>query len=185
MACCAALAIVLAFVRTVWARALGREPVEELFPPAASWSSGSSIARPTPSASEARTGTAIGHPLVATVLAYILLIHVLTASGLVQVNPSGILGWIVRDAVLAVVAVGLLLRGRRRVATAPALVAVGALWFALGVIDMHLFAGFEFASVPLALDAAFHLSGWWLAIAAAGVAVAQRHEETFPIGATA
>lgn len=185
MACCAALAIVLAFVRAMWARVLGREPMQELFPPAASWSSGSSIARPTPSASEARRGTAIGRLLGATVLAYVLLIHVLAASGLAQVNQPGSVGWIGRDAVLAVVAVGLLLLGRRRVATAPALVAVGALWFALGVIDMHLFAGFEFASIPLALDAAFHLSGWWLAISAGGVALVQRREETFPIGATA
>jgi hypothetical protein len=185
MACCAALAIVLAFVRTVWARVLGRGPVDELFPPAATWRSGISIVRPIPSESAASGGTAISRPLAATVLAYALLIHLLAASGLAQVNPSGIVGWIVRDAVLAVVAVGLLLLGRRRVAAAPALVGAGALWFALGVIDMHLFAGFEFDSIPLALDAAFHLSGWWLAISAASVAIVQRRDETLSIGATA
>jgi hypothetical protein len=123
--------------------------------------------------------------LVATVLVYVLLTHVLAASGLAEVHPTGIVGWIVRDTVLAAVAVGLLLLGRRRVATAPALVGVGALWFALGVVDMHLFAAFEFDSIPLALDAAFHLSGWWLAIPAAGVAVMQRRAETLPIGAIA
>jgi hypothetical protein len=185
MACCAALAIVLAFVRMVWARVLGRGPVEELFPPAAAWRSGSSMMRPTPSVPAAHKGTAIGRPLMVTVLAYILLIHLLAASGLAQVDPVGSVGWIVRDAVLAVVAFGLLLAGRRRVATAPALVGVGALWFALGVLDMHLFAGFEFDAIPLVLDTAFHLSGWWLAMAAAGVAVVQRRQETLLIGVTA
>ena len=185
MACCAALAIVLALVRTAWARILGRQPGEEVFPPAATWRSGRAVGRPRIEADPTAVGTAIGRPLAATVLAYALFIHLLAATDLAQVDPSGYVGWVVRDAVLAALAIGLLILGRHRMATASALVAVGALWFALGVVDMHVLAAFEFSAVPLALDAAFHLSGWWLAVAAAGVAVEQRRHEAVPIGAPA
>jgi len=131
------------------------------------------------------TGTPIGRPLAATVLAYALLIHLLVGTGLAQVDPSGIRGWVVRDAVLAAVGIGLVVLGSHRTSTATALMDVGALWFGLGLVDMHAFAGFEFTAVPLVLDVAFHLSGWWLAIAAAGVAVVQRRQEALPIGAAA
>ncbi len=182
MACCAALAIVLAFVRTAWARVLGRGPAEDMFPPAATWRSSRDFGRPTREVPVAVAGSAIGRPLAATVLAYVLLIHLLVAIGLAQVDQSGIGGWVARDAALAAVALGLLVLGRRRTAVALALVGVGALWFALGVIDMHVLAGFEFRADPPVLDAAFHLSGWWLAVSAAGVAVVQRRHDTIPIG---
>jgi hypothetical protein len=70
-------------------------------------------------------------------------------------------------------------------ATAPALVGVGVVWFALGLVDMHVITGLEFSAVPLVLDVAFHLSGWWLAVAAAGVALVQRRQDIVPIGAVA
>ena len=123
--------------------------------------------------------------MAAAVLAYALLIHLLVGSGLARVEPTGVASWVVRDAVLGVVAIGLLILGRHRMATASALVVVGALWFALGVIDMHIFAGFEFRAVPLVFDVAFHLSGWWVAVAAAGVALVQRRQDLVPIGAVA
>ena len=185
MACCAALTIVLAFVRTAWARVLGRGPVEDMFPPAGTWRSSRDFARPTREVPVAVAGSAIGRPLAVTVLAYLLLTHLLVAMDLAQVGQSGIGGWVARDAALAAVALGLLVVGRRRTAVASGLVGVGALWFALGVIDMHVFDGFEFRAVPLALDAAFHLSGWWLAVAAAGVALVQRRQDVVPIGAVA
>ena len=185
MACCAALAIVLAFVRTIWARVLGRGPVEETFPPAAMWRSGRDVGRPMLEVSASIAGTATGRPLAATVLAYGLLIHVLASAGLARVEPAGIGSWVVRDGALVAVAIGLLILCRRRTATAPALACVGALWFALGVVDMHVLTGFEFHAVPLVLDAAFHLSGWWLAVAAAGVAFVQRRQDVVPIGAVA
>ena len=185
MACCAALAMVLAFVRTAWARVLGRGPVEDMFPPAGTWRSSRDFARPTREVPIAVAGSAIGRSLAATVVAYLLLIHLLVAMGLGQVAQSGIGGWVARDAALAAVALGLLAVGRRRTAVASGLVGVGALWFALGVIDMHVFYGFEFRAVPLALDVAFHLSGWWLAVAAAGVALVQRRQDVVPIGAVA
>ena len=130
-------------------------------------------------------GPAIGRPLAATVLAYALLIHVLVSADLAGIEPTELGGWVVRDAVLAAVAIGLLMLGRFRAATAPVLVGVGAMWFILGVIDMHVFAGFEFRAAPLVLDTAFHLSGWWLAVAAAGVALVQRRQDIVPIGAFA
>ena len=185
MACCAALAIILAFVRTAWARVLGRDPVEEAFPPAATWRSGRDFGRPGPEVAAPIAGTAIGRSLATTVLAYALLIHLLASAGLAQVHSSEIGGWVVRDSALAAVAVGFLVLGRRRTVTAPTLVGVGALWFALGVVDMHVLTGFEFHAVPFVLDAAFHLSGWWLAVAAAGVAVVQRRQDVTPIGAVA
>jgi hypothetical protein len=58
-------------------------------------------------------------------------------------------------------------------------------WFVLGVIDMHVIGGFEFRAIPPVLDLAFHLSGWWLAVAAAGVAVVQRRQRAFPMGVPA
>jgi hypothetical protein len=181
MACCAALAVVFAVVRGAWARILGRGPVEEMFPPAATWRPGVDAVEPR-DASAAVTGTVIGGPLAATVLAYALLVHLLVSTGLAQIDSSG---WFVRDAVLTAIAVSLLVLGRRRTATASALVGVGALWFALGVTDMHVFGGFEFRAVPPALDAAFHLSGWWLIVAAAGVSVAQRRAHIVPVGSAA
>ncbi|HUP99817.1 MAG TPA: hypothetical protein VM093_05095 [Aeromicrobium sp.] len=153
-----------------------------MFPLAATWRPGADAVEPVRDASAAVVGTVIGGPLAATVLAYALLVHLLVSTGLAQIDPSG---WIERDALLAAVAVGLLVFGRRRTATASALVGVGALWFALGVTDMHVFGGFEFRAVPLALDAAFHLSGWWLLIAAAGVSVAQRRADIVPAGSAA
>ena len=185
MACCAALAIVLAFMRTAWARVLGRDPVQETFPPAAIWRSGRDVRRPIREVPAPIAGTAIGRPLAATLFAYALLIHLLASAGLAHVDPSEIGGWVVRDAALGAVALGLLVLGRRRTATAVALVGVGALWFALGVVDMHVLTGFEFHAVPLVLDAAFHLSGWWLAVAAAGVAFVQRRQDVVTIGAVA
>ena len=185
MACCAALAIILAFVRTAWGWVLGRGPVEETFPPAAIWRSGRDPKAPIREASAAVDAMPIGRPLAATMLAYGLLIHLLALTGMAQVQPAGIGGWVIRDAVVAAVLLSLLVLGRRRTATATALVGVGALWFALGVIDMHVFDGFEFHAVPLVLDAVFHLSGWWLAVAAAGVAVVQRRQDVTPIGAVA
>lgn len=185
MACCAALAIVLAVLRTAWARVLGSDPVEETFPPAAAWRSGRDVVRPIREVSAPITGTAIGRPLAATVLAYALLIHLLASAGLARVETAGIGGWLLRDAALAAAMTAVLVLGRRRTATALALVGVGALWFALGVVDMHVLSGFEFQAVPLVLDAAFHLSGWWLAVAAAGVAFVQRRQDVVPIGAAA
>jgi len=185
MACCAALAIVLAAMRTGRAWILGRGPVEETFPPAAAWRSGRDLGRPIHDVSAPIAGTAIGRPLAATVLAYALLIHLLASAGLAEVDPPENGGWVVRDAALVAVALGLLVLGRRRTATAPALVGVGALWFALGVVDMHVLTGFEFHAVPLVLDAAFHLSGWWLAVASAGVALVQRRQDVVPIGVAA
>jgi len=185
MACCAALAIVLAFLRTVWSRMLGRAPAEDIFPPAATWRSSRDLGRPTRQVPVAVIGPAIGRPLAATVLAYALLVHLFVAMDMAQVDQSGISGWVARDVVLAAVAIGLLLLGRHRMAVAPALVGVGAVWFALGVIDMHVFTGFEVRAVPLVLDVAFHLSGWWLAVAAAGVALVQRRQGIVSIGALA
>lgn len=185
MACCVALAIVLASLRTVGARVLGREPVEELFPPAATWRSGRDVVRAPREVRPAAVGTAIGRPLAATVLVYALLIHVLAGTNLAEVAVAGIGGWVARDAVLVAAAFAVLILGRRRTDTAPALVGVGALWFVLGLLDMHALAAFEFNAVPLVLDVAFHLSGWWLAIAAAAVAVVQRRQDALPIGATA
>lgn len=185
MACCAALALVLAFVRTAWARVLGRDPAEDKFPPAASWRSGRAIVRPIREEPAAVAGPVIGRALAATVLAYLLLTHLLVALDLARIALPGIGGWAARDAAFAAVATGFLVLGRHRAATAPALVGVGALWFALGVIDMHVFAGFEFGAGALALDAAFHLSGWWLAVAATGVAVVQRRQDNIPIGVVA
>jgi hypothetical protein len=185
MACCAALAIVLAVMRTGWAWILGRGAVEETFPPAAAWRSGREVGSPIREVSAPFAGTAIGRPLAATVLAYALLIHLLASAGLAQVDPPDIGGWVVRDAALVALALALLVLGRRRTATALALVGVGALWFGLGVVDMHVLSGFEFHAVPLVLDAAFHLSGWWLAVAAAGVALVQRRQDVVPIGAVA
>ena len=185
MACCAALAIVLAIVRTGWSRVLGRDPVEETFPPAAAWRSGRDVGRRIRAVPAPIAGTLIGRPLAVTVLAYALLIHLLASAGLARVEPVGISGWVVRDAALVALAVGLLVLGRRRTATAVALVGVGALWFALGVVDMHVVTGFEFHAVPLVLDAAFHLSGWWLAVAATGVAFVQRRQDVVRIGAVA
>jgi hypothetical protein len=112
-----------------------------------------------------------------TVLAYGLLIHALVAAGLASTG-----GWLLRDAVLGVLAWAFLHFGQRRTSAASALVGAGALWFALGAIDMHVFGGFEFRTVPLVLDVAFHLSGWWLAIAAAGIVVVQRSTEVSPLG---
>ena len=185
MACCAALAIVVAGLRTIWARMLGRDPVEETFPPAAAWRSGRDVVRPNREVCAPVVGTAIGRPLAATVFAYALLIHLLASAGLARIETAGIGGWFVRDAALAAVMAAVLVLGRRRTATALALVGVGALWFALGVIDMHIFAGFEFQAGLLALDAGFHLSGWWLAMAAAGAAVAQRRQGIVPSRALA
>ena len=182
MACCAALAVILAAVRTVWARMLGRGPVDEVFPPAATWRSGHGIGEPARVARATVDGIVIGRALAATVMVYALLTYLLVFTGLAEFNQDGIAGWFVRDAVLAAVALGLLFLGRRRTATTSALVGVGALWFALGVIDMHVFGAFEFHSVPLVLDAAFHLSGWWLMVAAAGVAVVQRRTQLVVIG---
>jgi hypothetical protein len=184
MACCAALAVVFAAMRAAWARILGRGPVEEMFPPAATWRPGAGAVEPR-DASAAVAGTVIGGPLAATVLAYAVLVHLLVSTGLAQIDPSGTAGWIVRDAVLAAVAAGLLVFGRRRTAMASAWVGVGALWFGLGVTDMHVLGGFEFRTVPLVVDAAFHLSGWWLLVAAAGVAVAQRRADIVPAGSAA
>jgi hypothetical protein len=185
MACCAALAFVLAAVRTSWSRLLGRPPMEDLFPPAATWQSGRDLARPLRATPVTTVGTPLGRPLAATVFAYAVLIHLLVATGLARVEPAELAGWAVRDGVLAAAAIGLLELGRRRTATAPALVGVGVVWFLLGILDMHVFAGFEFRPVPLVLDLAFHLSGWWLAIAAAGIALVQRRQNVIPIGAAA
>ena len=69
--------------------------------------------------------------------------------------------------------------------TTTALMLTGSLWFVLGAVDMHVLGGFEFDAVPLALDAAFHLSGAWLAVAAAAVAVAQRRPSALPMGSPA
>lgn len=185
MACCVALAIVLACIRTAKARVLGREPVEDLFPPAAAWSSERDALRPQREVRPAAVGAAIGRHLAATVLAYALLIHLLAATHLAHVASDGFGGWVVRDAVFVAVAFALLILGRRRTATGSALAGAGVLWFALGVIDMHVFAEFKFSSVPLVLDAAFHLSGWWLAVVAAGVTVVQRRQDPILIGAVA
>jgi hypothetical protein len=185
MACCAALAFVLAFVRTAWGRLLGRAPVEDLFPPAATWRSGGELGRPSSAIPALGAARAIGRPLAATVLAYAVLVHLLAAAGLARVEPTGLAGWVVRDSILAAAALGLVVLGRRRTAPAPALVGVGALWFLLGILDMHVLAGFEFRTVPLVLDAAFHLSGWWLAIAATAIVLVQRRQNVIPIGAAA
>jgi hypothetical protein len=185
MACCAALAVVLAALRTAWARILGRDPVEEAFPPAATWRSGQDAGQTVRTVTAGNTGLVIGGPLATTALAYALLTHLLVTTGLATIEPTGAAGWYARDAVLAAFAVSLLVLGRRRTATASALVSVGAVWFALGVIDMHVFGGFEFRAVPLALDAAFHLSGWWLMVAAAGVAVGQRRAAVVSVGSAA
>lgn len=183
MACCAALAIVLAAVRAAWSRLTGRELVDGAFPPAATWGANREASStreplgPTP-------GISLGPVFGATVLAYGSLIHLLAATGLAHVQPSGNAGWLVRDAVLGAAIVGLL-AVRRRTAMASALVGVGALWFALGAVDMHVLGAFEFRAVPLVLDTAFHLSGWWLMVAAAGVAIVQRRQVMLPVGSVA
>ncbi len=178
MACCAAIAFVFAVVRTVWSRILGRDPVEAGFPPGATWRAGAAASPVTQFG--AVVGTSLGGPLAATVLAYALLVHVLVAVGVAELASAS--GWLGRDAVLGGVALALLSAGRRRMPTASMLVSAGLLWFGLGVIDMHVFSAFEFRTVPLALDLAFHLSGWWLAIAAAGIVVVQRRTDPFPLG---
>ena len=124
MACCAALAFALAFVRTAWGRLLGRAPAEDVFPPAATWRSGAEVRRSPRVIPAVDAGTAIGRPLAATVFAYAVLAHLLVAAGLTRVEPSGVAGWAMRDSVLAAAAIGLLLLGRRRTATAPALPSV-------------------------------------------------------------
>ena len=182
MACCAALAIVFAAVRTAWGWLLGRAPAVDAFPPGAQWGT---TARPEPTLSLAagtQPGVQIGRPLAATVIVYGLLLHVLASSGLADVQAVAGVGWLPRDAGLAVVAVGVLALGRRFMSPASALVGVGALWFSLGVVDMHLLGGFEFQAAPVALDAAFHLSGWWLMVAAGAVAALQRRQDTVLLG---
>ena len=184
MACCAALAIVFAAVRAAWSRLTGRELVDGAFPPAATWGANRGVVSSVRESLDPPPGISLGPALGATVLAYGSLIHLLAATGFAHVQPSGDVGWLVRDAVLGTVIVGLLAI-RRRTATASTLVGVGALWFALGAVDMHVLGGFEFRSVPLVLDAAFHLSGWWLMVAAAGVVIVQRRQLTLPVGSVA
>jgi hypothetical protein len=184
MACCAALAIVLAAVRAAWSRLSGRELVDGAFPPAATWAANRGTAASAREQLDPPPGTLLGLALGATVLAYGALIHLLAATDFAHVQTSGTAGWFVRDAVLGVAIVGLL-TVRRRIATPSALVGVGALWFALGVVDMHLLGAFEFRAVPLVLDTAFHLSGWWLMVAAAGVAIVQRRQVMLPVGSVA
>ncbi len=181
MACCAALAIVLAAVRAAWSRLTGHELVDGAFPPAATWGANHGAAASAPEQLDPPPGMSLGPAFGATVLAYGSLIHLFAATELAHVQASGNAGWLVRDAVLGVASVGLL-AVRRRTATASALVCVGALWFALGAVDMHLLEAFEFRAVPLVLDAAFHLSGWWLIAAAASVAIVQRRQVMLPAG---
>jgi hypothetical protein len=178
MACCAAIAFVFAVVRTAWSRILGRGPVAEEFPPGATWRAATVVA--PAAAPKAVVRASLGGTLAVTVLAYGLLVHLLVAAGLAELGSVG--GWLLRDAVLGCVALILMLVGRGRAPTASVLVAAGLLWFAVGVADMHAFSAFEFRTVPLALDLAFHLSGWWLAIAAAAIVVVQRRTDTFPLG---
>ncbi len=53
---------------------------------------------------------------------------------------------------------------------ATALVVVGLVWFAVGIVGMHALGWFAWADGSLVSDTAFHASGLW--IAAAGVATA-------------
>jgi hypothetical protein len=180
MACCAALAIVLAGLRSAWALLTGGGPVEDGFPPPASWGVGRDAPATIRPEARARAGMTLGPILGTTVLGYGALVHVLAATGLARVEPS----WLVRDAVLGVTMIALL-AVRRAVPTTTALMLAGGLWFVLGAVDMHVLGRFEFDAVPLALDAAFHLSGAWLAVAAAAVAVAQRRPSALPMGSPA
>ena len=183
MACCAAVAIVLAAVRAAWSRLTGRELVDGAFPPAARWSAGRAAEPPSREPLDPVHRISLGPALGATVLAYGLLIHLLAATGLAYAATSGA-SWFARDAVLGVVVVSLL-AVRRRTTTASALVAVGAVWFALGAVDMHALGGFEFRAIPVVFDIAFHLSGWWLMVAAAGIAIVQRRQVLLPMARVA
>ena len=184
MACCVAIACVVAAVRAAWAWILGRDPVEEVFPPAATWRSGRVAGMPAPNTSFPTSGpiaeTPIGRPLAATVVVYALLIHLLVATGAARIDESMPGGWLARDAVLLGLAVVLMGVASRPMSMPSALVCVGAFWFVLGMVDMHVASGVEIPS--LIVDAAFHLSGWWLAVAAAGVLIVERRAETTPLG---
>ena len=180
MACCVAIACVFAAVRAAWAWILGRNPVGEVFPPAATWRSGRAAGMPARDTSSSTSGLVaeipVGHPLAAAVVVYALLVHLLVATGAARNVDS----WLTRDAVLLGLATVLIGVARRPMSMPSALVCVGALWFALGMVDMHVLSGVEIPS--LIVDAAFHLSGWWLAVAAAGVLVVERRAESVPVG---
>ncbi|HJR90247.1 MAG TPA: hypothetical protein VJ782_08850 [Aeromicrobium sp.] len=179
-----AIACVVAAVRAAWAWILGRDPAEEVFPPAATWRSGRVAGMPAPNTSFPTSGpiaeTPIGRPLAATVVVYALLIHLLVATGAARIDESMPGGWLARDAVLLGLAVVLMGVASRPMSMPSALVCVGAFWFVLGMVDMHVASGVEIPS--LIVDAAFHLSGWWLAVAAAGVLIVERRAETTPLG---
>lgn len=67
------------------------------------------------------------------------------------------------------------------------LVVVGLLWFAFGMVGMHLFGWFDWAHASVLADVVFHASGIWVATAGLAVIAFQRrtaHRRT-PVGVPA
>jgi hypothetical protein len=165
MLCCLVLLTVVGFV-------FRRRAADEPFPPAARWGSTSQPRRAAvipqwPLWPGFLRGAAVG------VLVYVVVVTLLLATGIIEAAASSDAAWVARDAALALLALAGLLISAHGDAVAPhsvrttatALVGGGVAWTVAGIVDMHLFAMFEFVHEASLHDPVFHAAGFWAVVA--------------------